>query len=324
MDANMTSKIRYVSLLAFLFACSSTGDGDFVTEGPAQGGTDHALDRAPAGREALAPSQAFSALRDELRPRLNLTYVRRPEIARETLSGISGELNLERFLNVLSTSERAGLGALETRGNLLATRVGAKLIEVDRSRGAILIDDERGYDTAVSADIGEEDLTTRAKEILASLGVANEEPALAIRTLVAEEKPMGGPATEKANLAYKVFVKRIVAGLPVRGEKLVLSYALDGSLRKVAGRWRTLDLDKSRMRLDSSLRDIGELALARVEKAALDNDLGLAAEGELRVLTAFRSESIGNGRFSLKPVGRVFVPITGPGGTMFSEFDFEL
>ncbi|MBN2716636.1 MAG: hypothetical protein JXX14_12335 [Deltaproteobacteria bacterium] len=42
-------------------------------------------------------------------------------------------------------------------------------------------------------------------------------------------------------MAFKVYIKRNIAGLPVRNSRAILGYCMDGSLQKLHMRWPTID-----------------------------------------------------------------------------------
>jgi hypothetical protein len=90
--------------------------------------------------------------------------------------------------------------------------------------------------------VSEDSVVRRARRDLAALGISPSEIGsvegrrLMVRT--APEASGSAPVDEVVGL--KVFVSRTLGGIPVLGHRIVFSYDLDGSFRKVSGRWPTL------------------------------------------------------------------------------------
>jgi hypothetical protein len=167
-------------------------------------------------------------------------------------------------------------------------------------------------------------LIAKSRPVLEALGATSDETKIVIRSFMAKDRENGGAPGQAREIARKVMVTREIAGIPVEGERIILSYSLDGSLRKVSGVWHPIDFDKSRFSTESTDTQITEGALKRIEDESLKSRLGISGAGKVKIRTVLVPIDGGAGRTILVPQGRVDVPVTGPQGAMTMVLDFAL
>jgi hypothetical protein len=85
-----------------------------------------------------------------------------------------------------------------------------------------------------------------------------------VRTVGSDGVNRDGQFLGRKRIAKKVFVYRLIGGIPVDGQKLVFTYALDGDLRKVLGRWDQLTLTGGKVSSSLSESEVVQRGLAEV------------------------------------------------------------
>lgn len=157
--------------------------------------------------------------------------------------------------------------------------------------GSFLVRDAGRYDPAAVGAPSDAKLAATTRRLLAPLGAGGDEDAdFQVRTLIEARRMEGTPGTtplpaaaaaiERAPLAKKVFVRRSIGGVPVPSNGAVASFGLDGTLRKLRGRWTTLDASKSQLASDLDRDAFVERALdVMIErKVPLDSTLPIYLE----------------------------------------------
>lgn len=205
-------------------------------------------------------------------------------------------------------------------------RVGTKRISTNEERGLVLVRDDRGYDVPVGPPrINRATMQERAATVLASIGVLPDETEWYSRELESRSMVEGGLPSDPEFMAYKLFVYRKLAGIPVRGDKLVLSFAGDGSLRKILGSWRAIDLDHSQLATKLSREEVAARGIGRLNAAGSQKHLDLRQDTPVVVMTQVVPYELTPGRWAAKLVGTVRVLVAGPEGMYrWSEYDFDL
>jgi hypothetical protein len=89
-----------------------------------------------------------------------------------------------------------------------------------------------------------EEVFMAAESILNTLGVTDAEAATTA-DLHGQFRNIGEEPDEPVALARKVFVDRTIGGVPVIGDRLVVSFGMDGSFRGLHGRWTPVDTEHS-------------------------------------------------------------------------------
>jgi hypothetical protein len=218
------------------------------------------------------------------------------------------------------TEESANEWAAETEHH--AVRVWLKDMRVEMR-------DRRGYDAGLTRPANDVELLQQARELLAALGAFEEETAwCGLRNLVSSYKPKAqpeGPRTASDARprwrATKVFCQRTVGGIPVDGDSMVASFASDGSLRKLLGKWRRIDYAHSQLTTTLTVEQFVEKAL----DALLAWGGGLESDRPIRLGTRYVAREVAIGLFVLELRGVAAIEIAGPGGAPRTTiYEFEI
>jgi hypothetical protein len=197
-------------------------------------------------------------------------------------------------------------------------------LALTRATGRLILRDSRGYAPERSTRAADAALLAHAKRMLGALGARSGEATYHVTSLMAASSPIGTGSPLVEEVARKVMVNREVAGVPVEGDHLVLTYTLDGRLRKALGNWHDIDYDRSRLATVLTDAEVVDRALKRVEDESLKSVLSVADQGEVRVRTVFVPVQDSDGQFIFRPQGRIDVPTVGPNGNVTSVYDFDL
>lgn len=201
--------------------------------------------------------------------------------------------------------------------------------------GSFLVRDAGAYGPSTGAAPDEAKLAQTTRRLLGALGAASGETTdLQVRTLMAgrrvEERATPGlllPAAQagvtKEAIGKKVFVRRTLGGIPVAGNGAVASFGLDGSFRKLRGRWTALDVAKSQLATTLD-RDA---FVARALDVIVERGVGLDSDLPIYLDTYFRpraSEACGTMTVDLR--GMAYVQTHGPDGEpgRVVQLDFDV
>lgn len=264
---------------------------------------------------------------DDLRDRLDLSgLVTRP--VADAPHAPHPVLSPREFILVtqraLGLEGQPALGDAMNLANGFSTRIGTADYLVDPGAGRVLLDDARGYRANMSVSLSDDEAVSRARPILAAMGVDRAESIIRVVRLMRDLVPVEGGVGATDLLATKVVVKRTLSGIPLDGERVVLSFAEDGTLRKIVGRWHTLsysegDLSSSGVNEDDAVQAATEAVSRLIEEQRVDVD----ATSLVRIHSFGRVLQVGD-EFVPVLVGRVELPLVGAGGTIFSGVDFPL
>jgi len=152
------------------------------------------------------------------------------------------------------------LGAeAEVTATTVAAETEAFIVDVDAERGVFLIRAKATYPMVESDEwASREEVFTAAESILNTLGVTDAETATTA-DLHGQFKAIDGEPEEPVALARKVFVDRTIGGVPVVGDRLVVSFGMDGSFRGLHGRWTPVDVAGSVLKVAMDTGEIEEL-----------------------------------------------------------------
>lgn len=200
--------------------------------------------------------------------------------------------------------------------------------------GSFLVRDAGSYGATSGAGPSDAKLAATTRKLLGGLGAPVAETSdLQVRTLMlghrTEERrgttplPAAAAGVEQRAVARKVFVRRTLGGIPVSGNGAVASFALDGTFRKLRGRWTALDVSKSQLATDLD-RDA---FVARALDVLLER--GVAADSDLPIYldTYFRPvESAACGTMAVDLRGMAYVQARGPDGEpgRVVQLDFDV
>jgi hypothetical protein len=208
-------------------------------------------------------------------------------------------------------------------GNEVAEANG-RTLSVNRRTGLIRMRDLRGYESSSPTRASDNQLLARSRPILAALGATADQTQFAVRSLMVGSRDGDGTPVTDREMARKVMVTRAIAGIPVEADHIVLSYSLDGSLRKILGRWHQIDFDRSRFSTVLSDAETFEHAMQKLETESIQTNLSIARDGVARVRTVLVLAENTDEYVTFEPAGRVEVPTVGPGGTLTTVFDFDM
>ena len=120
------------------------------------------------------------------------------------------------------------------------------------------------------------------------------------------------PEPTNRRLATKVFFFRRLGGVPVIGNKIAVSYALDGSLRKVLGRWHPLHLEKGSIRSDLSLPRFIEKAADEILELQRTTNLRIVPNTAITLSTAYVVREYEPGLYTLDLKGIISYSVRTP------------
>lgn len=139
-------------------------------------------------------------------------------------------------------------------------------ILLGRERGTFIFRDLRKY--SAQADGGEtttDGLEARTKVLLQTLDPETaQEQVYETRKIGAAGVTREGVDLGVRRVGYKVFVHRTLGGIRVAGDRLVFTFDLTGGLKKVLGRWRSLDPSRSQFTARSA-QSSGDVVAAALE-----------------------------------------------------------
>jgi hypothetical protein len=187
-------------------------------------------------------------------------------------------------------------------------RVGQKEVRTYPDRGLIVIRDDRGDDAPPSEVPEEARLLARARPLLDALGVDESEMVWKLSGVGAMSMEKGQPAGPSERIATKLSIERTVAGLPVAEDRLVVTFALDGSLRKVVGRWRPLD-GRIAMARAWTVPEIVQHAVGLVEQRGQTKWQTLNPTRPIDVETVLVPTAVGNGIWTLAMAGQATIQV---------------
>jgi hypothetical protein len=176
------------------------------------------------------------------------------------------------------------LGAdAEVTATTVAAETEAFVVDVDAERGAFLIRAKATFPMVESDGwASREEVFTAAENVLNTLGVTDAETATTA-DLHGQFKAIDGEPEEPVALARKVFVDRTIGGVPVLGDRLVVSFGMDGSFRGLHGRWTPVDVAGSVLEV---AMDTGEI------EALVAGSMGYGAETTAMVRTVLVPDGI--------------------------------
>jgi len=112
--------------------------------------------------------------------------------------------------------------------------------------------------------IDNDSLFKKVEQIINDLGIQDAE-SCHLAYLGMQGKEIGGQLGKPAVVSRKVFIDRTINEIPVLGNRLVLTFDLDGKFRKLAGRWTPINVKESTFTVSMNYDEIvsyvvGEIA----------------------------------------------------------------
>lgn len=229
-------------------------------------------------------------LRERLRARLDLTCSR-IVLPRYDANDRSGDFSVERFL--ATVRRLVGDDLPMTRVDLSGRVAGAdqhRDLSIDPQRRRFVVRDLGADDDRPADQVDSKMLIATTKQLLRAAGESDPDGhAIEVMTL------RGAAAHTR-----KVSVQRLVAGRPVFGDRLVLTFSRSGQFRKMLGQWRRLDLPSSWLRSPLTEQDVIEEALDSLVES------GIEPEPDTRIVleTIYRPEVLSEDAYALRLEGR--------------------
>lgn len=245
--------------------------------------------------------------------------------------------------------------AADRRCGVYRARTPTHDIEVRLHDVQVLVRDRDRYHPEVSPSLPDTVLLQKSQALLAGLGaIPAEATSFDVRTLMAgarieeaeDEAPMAQSAIVTRPLGKKVYFRRVLGDVEVAGNKMAFSFNLDGTFRKMRGRWTPLDYDRSQLSSQLSREQFVDRALDTLLAARVrpDSDLPIflftyfrpieipRAPAALRPAAEGADSSAASGRppaecgmMAVDLRGLAIVEMQGPGdGTRLAQFDFDV
>lgn len=214
------------------------------------------------------------------------------------------------FRDALLAETGLALTSEEVRGNGILAKAGPQTLELDMGRRAVNLHDERGYSGAKSASLSDAALEGRAAALLNALGIGRTEMGKPeIVAFASDGRPLGAASVERRRLGQKAFFFRRIGGLKVAGHRMVVSYAVDGSVRAMRGQWPRIDIARSVLATALSEEEIINRAVDSLASAAID----ASGKSPIRIETFFDVDDSGT-ESVLKLRGAALYQADGPDG----------
>ena len=217
---------------------------------------------------ASAPSDASpEAVRRGLTDRINSgssQIVLIPESVGSIEQSPTGNIDIERFVSVLNAVADNDQFAVEVSG------------ELNSESGTVLLRDARGYSWSglEQKDRAPETVVEdKTRQLMAALGADENEMTLHARFLTRDTFDKGAGAVIKSvQVAWKVFVKRNIGGIPVLDDKVVVSFDLNGNFRKLIGKWTPVAYSRSILGSTLTHDQVMNRAVAELQERSIAYD----------------------------------------------------
>jgi hypothetical protein len=253
-----------------------------------------------------------------------------PETAKRDGAAAEKEDRSGRFFAVPRPAEDELCGVL--RG-----RTEAHDLEIRLDDLTVRLRDRGDYDPTRPETATDAGLLEDARRLLGGLGAVDRETSsFEVATLMAGTRPEtastapGVPPVEieTRRLGKKVFLRRVLGGVEVAGQKAIASFQLDGELRKLRARWTPIDYRRSQLGSTLTTEAFVERALDVLLERGVPTDSGTP----IYLSTYFRTEPLtdaggeqacGVSRVDLR--GLVIVGLRGPDDSeRYAQFDFDV
>ncbi len=216
-------------------------------------------------------------------------------------------------------NESAQPVATPTSDARLSSSVGTKTVELRPDTGMVAIRDVRSYADHDGMPVRPEAMAEQLNEVLAALAVDPQQYRMSVKALVSSTKTNDAapkPDQVPEHRAGKLFLRRHFGGIPVAGDKLVLSFVRGNELRKILGQWRRISYDRSSLATALTIEEIAERAEGVVVAAVRSWNIRPVEGFPVRVSTRYALAEVDaeQGLYSLKLEARAEVAVTGPGG----------
>lgn len=114
-------------------------------------------------------------------------------------------------------------------------------------------------------EIKNDDLFKIVEGIIYKLGI-NDAESCHLAYLGMQGKEIGGKLENPTMVSRKVFIDRTINEIPVLGNRLVLTFDLDGKFRKLAGRWTPINVKESVFTVDMNKDEIQSHVVSEISQ----------------------------------------------------------
>ncbi len=184
---------------------------------------------------------------------------------------------------------------LKRQGRRLEGRSARFYYSLNPKRGQLLFQLREGAQRAVTSSSEPEQFAQRSLELLEELGIPRSEMAPPKHHKLMRARMEKG-SVHKSLHSHKVYIQRLIQGVPVQGDRLIFSYHPDGQLRKVLGRWSRLSPKGHQLRSKLNIKEIESRLQERL--SARGHQGGLMATPRYLYLSELQED--GSVRLSLR------------------------
>lgn len=230
-------------------------------------------------------------------------------------------LNTEAFIqNIMQTeSSNTDKLSIESNGGFTTANKGFKSILINSNRMTFTVRDSRAYDVLYTTNILDEDFASDAEILMAELGISKDDMDVEVAGLGVTEKEnidQTDQTTKNSSrrIATKVFINRSIGGIPVLGNYVVVSYALDGTLRKVLGCWHAFDYSLGRTSSKLSLSNVKEKALDELMRRQSNGNVRPVEDRPIELSTQYVIREVNPGVYTIDLQGVITYYLDGPYG----------
>lgn len=200
--------------------------------------------------------------------------------------------------------------------------VGTKVLIVDSRHEIVTVHDPRLNDHLGQSSVSDQELIDRSRPLVAALGIVEGEVEFEVHGLGATGMRRGDTQQISGRLATKVYCNRKIDGLAVPGDRVVITYSLDGSLTRLIAHWRRVDAVAPMPTTNVEL--VRELALRRVEAEAQVRNIVTSPSGPVEVQTFYDIVNV-DGATRLLLRGAIRIPVVAPNDQYrMTELPFDL
>ena len=297
------SRLATATAIVFAMGCSDV-DGSIPDNSP-----QYLLEKgaADANENAQAVAEAMSGLKEKIHVdasmfNLDFDMLALPQTSPKSAEEAIGALQK----NVDDGSKREWISETsvdQPRADQIVT-----MFNFDR--GVFTVRDGRGYQTVEKLAAPKSikaGYVEKSKKIAAGFIDNIDEISDTVEVpLNVSRKTFGKKEITKETIAMKVFAKRKIQGIPVNDERLVFSYANDGSFRKLLGIWTRIDYSQTSFDVAPSEGKILDNGAKELYAAGVLVDEVESAE----ITPVFVTEPIGNGYHRLVLRGLMNVTVS--------------
>jgi len=280
----------------------------------------------PALRDALLDEGAetpaeLAARRETYRPRLDLA---RSQIEMPSDEDLPEQRPFDWSI-LQAALARSGATSIEAQEDAKGARYvirGPHSGRIDAAQRTIEMSHVEGYESEFDADVTQPMLAVSSTDIMRAMGIDPREVEQETVKLGVSERALGNKVAGTRQVGHKVFSFRLIRGVPVPAHRMVMSYALDGSLRSIRGTWPQIRFERSSLHTSVTADDVVELAL----DALVDANVATDSPAPITIRSYFEAHPLDDQTVAIRLRGGVTTQATGPDGKpgMGIEHGFDI